>query len=66
MCKLQGVNYNITSVLDTIRDHKRNWILYVNRMPVNRMPVTDFQGNKNYTPKGSRNQERTLKRLLDV
>jgi len=30
------------------------------------MPATDFRGNKNYTPKGSRNQERTLKRLVDV
>jgi len=30
------------------------------------MPVTDFRGNKNYAPKGRRNQERTLKRLLDV
>jgi len=30
------------------------------------MPLTDFRGNKNYTPKGRRNQERTLKGLLDV
>ena len=51
----------VTSVLDTIQDYKRNWILNANRMP-----VTDFRGNKNYTPKGARNQERTLKRLLDV
>jgi hypothetical protein len=47
--------------LDTIQDYKRNWLLYVNSMP-----ATDFRGNKNYTPKGRRNQKRTLKRLLDV
>jgi hypothetical protein len=52
---------NITPVFGKIQDYKRNWIQDINRMPRNRLPRIQ----KNYTPKGRRNQGRPLKRLLD-
>jgi predicted amidohydrolase len=53
---------NITPVLDKIQDYKRNWIQHVNQMLRNRLPRLI----KNCTPKGTRNQGRPLKRLLDA
>jgi hypothetical protein len=52
---------NVTPVLNKMQDYKRNLMQHVNRMPHNRLPRL----MKIYTPK-SRNQGRSLKRLLDV
>jgi hypothetical protein len=58
------INYiGVTPVLDKIQDYKRNWIQHVNWIPCLRLPRLI---NKNYTPKGRRNQGRPLKRLLDA
>jgi hypothetical protein len=46
---------NITPVSDKIQDYRRNWIWHVKRMPHTRLP----RMIKNYTSKGTRNQEET-------
>ena len=46
----------ITPILDKLLECKRNWIQYVNRMPLNRLPRAE----------GRRNYGRPLKRLLDT
>jgi hypothetical protein len=52
----------ITPVLDKLLEHKRNWILHVNRMPRNRLPRV----MKHYSPIDRMNYGTTLKRLLDT
>jgi len=52
----------ITPILDKLLEYKRTWIQHVNRMPCNRLPRV----TKHYSPTGSRNHGRTLKRLLDT
>jgi len=52
----------ITPILDKVLEYKRSWILYVNRMPRNRLPRI----MKHYSPTGRRNHGRPLKRLLDT
>jgi len=52
----------ITQILDKLLEYKRNWIQHVNRMPRNRLPRV----MKGYSPTGSRNHGRLLKRLLDT
>ena len=53
---------NINPILDKIQEHRRNWLQYINRMPLDNVPRVI----KNYRSKGIRNQGRTLTRLLDV
>jgi hypothetical protein len=53
---------NIAPVLGKLQDYERKWIKHVKRMPHNRLPRLI----KNYIPKGRRNQERPLKRVLDA
>jgi hypothetical protein len=45
-------DFNLTPVLDKIHDYRRNWIRYVNRMPLNRLPRII----KNYRPKANGNR----------
>jgi len=45
-----------------IREYKKSWIQYVNRMPRNRLPRI----MKYYSPAGRRNHGSPLKRLLDT
>jgi hypothetical protein len=52
----------ITPILDKLLEYKRNWIQHVNRMPRNRLPRV----MKHYSPTGTRNHGRPLKRLLDT
>ena len=52
----------ITPVLYKLLEYKRNWIQHVNRMPRDRLPRI----MKHYSPTGSRNRGRPLKRLLDT
>ena len=52
----------ITQILDKLLEYKRNQIQYLNRMPRNRLPRV----MKYYSPTGSRNHGRPLKRLLDT
>ena len=51
-----------TPVLDKLLEYKRNWIQHVNRMPRDRLSRII----KHYSPIGSRNRGRPLKRLLDT
>jgi hypothetical protein len=51
-----------TQILDKLLEYKRNWIQHVNRMPRNRLPKV----MKHYSPTGSGNHGRPLKRLLDA
>jgi hypothetical protein len=53
---------NITTALGKTQDYKRNWIQHVNRMLRNGLPRII----KYYTPKGTRNQGRPVKRLVGV
>jgi hypothetical protein len=48
--------------LDKIQEYRRNWLKYINRMPLDGVPRI----TKNYRLKGGRKQRRPLKRLLDV
>jgi len=50
----------ITPILDKLLEYKRSWIQYVKRIPRNRLPRV----MKYYSPTGSRNHGRPLKRLL--
>jgi hypothetical protein len=52
----------ITPILDKLLEYKINWIQHVNRMPRNRLPRV----MKHYSPTGSRNHGRPLKRILDT
>jgi hypothetical protein len=54
----------ITSILNKLLEHKRNWIQHVrvNRKPRNRLPRV----MKHYSPTGRRNHGRPLRRLLDT
>jgi hypothetical protein len=52
----------ITPILDKLLEYKRKWIQHANRMPRNRLPRV----MKQYSPTGSRNHGRPLKRLLDT
>ena len=52
----------ITPILDKFLEYKRSWIQHVNRMPRNRLPRV----MKYYSPTGTRNHGRHLKRLLDT
>jgi len=47
---------------EKIREYKRSWIQYANRMPRNRLPRV----MKYYSPAGRRNHGRPLKRPLDT
>jgi hypothetical protein len=51
----------ITSILDKLLEHKRNWIPHVNRRPRNRLPRV----MKHCSPTSRKNRGRPLKRLLD-
>jgi hypothetical protein len=53
---------NITPVFDKMQDCRRNWMQYINSMPIKRLPKII----KNYRPKGRRNQGRPQTRLLCV
>jgi len=50
----------ITPMLDKLLEYKRSWIQHVNRMHRNRLPRV----MKDYSPPGSRNHGKPLKRLL--
>jgi hypothetical protein len=52
----------MTPILDKLLEYKRNWIQYVNRMPLNSLPRV----LKHYSPTGRRNHGRPVKRLLDT
>jgi len=52
----------ITPIVDKLLEYKRSWIQRVNRMPRNRLPRV----MKCYSPTGTRNHGRPLKRLLDT
>jgi hypothetical protein len=52
----------ITPILDKLLEYKRNWIQYIYRMPLNRLPSV----MKHYSPTGRRNHGRPLKRFLDT
>jgi hypothetical protein len=53
--------FKITPILDKLLEYKRSWTQHVNRMPRNRLPRV----RKYYSPAGSENYGRPLKRLLD-
>ena len=52
----------ITPILDKLLEYKRSWIQHVNRMPRNRLPRI----MKYFSPAGTMNHGRPLKRLLDT
>jgi hypothetical protein len=53
---------NTTPVLNKIQEYRTNWSRRANRMPRNRLPrITNI-----CRPKGTRNQRRPLRRLLDM
>jgi hypothetical protein len=52
----------ITPILDKLLEYKRNWIQHVNRMPRHRLTKI----KKHYSPSGTRNHDRPLKRLTDM
>jgi len=48
----------ITSILDKIDEYRKNWLLHIQRMPQNRIPLKSY----NYRPQG-RNQLDGLKNV---
>ena len=52
----------ITPILDKLLEYKGNWIQHVNRMPRSILPRI----MKHYSPTGTRNHGRPLKRRLDT
>jgi hypothetical protein len=53
---------NVTQVSDKVQDYKVKWIQHVNTVPRNRLSMI----TEDCRPKGRRNPERPLKRLLNV
>jgi hypothetical protein len=51
----------VTSILDKVTSYKSDWIQHVNRIPRSRLQHLLTK----YVPRGIRNQDRPLKRLLD-
>ena len=48
----------ITGILDKIDEYRRNWLLHLQRMPQNRIPLKSYH----YGPQGKRTIERPKKR----
>jgi len=48
----------ITNILDKIDEYKKKWLLHIQRMPQNRIPLKSY----NYRPQGRRSIGRPKKR----
>jgi len=50
----------VTGILDKIDEYRRNWLLHLQRMPQNRIPLKSYH----YRPQGRRTIGRPKKRWL--